>query len=98
MSVSALGSIAAGSAVIGAAPSRGNDFEPQLAALGLGRGGHGHHTQETGPAGTSTGGAPARSLASDSRALTGDVFGALGADTPAQTTAQQAVAAYRQAG
>jgi hypothetical protein len=98
MTLSALGSVGAGPAVIGAPTAHGNDFQPLLAAMGHGKGGHGHRTQETGAVGAAAGGAPARTLASDSRALVGDVFGALGADTPTETTARQALAAYRGAG
>jgi len=94
VSISALGSVTRGTTVIAAAPSRSADFEPQMAALGHGHAAHGHHPQAGGAA-AAAGGARAAGLADDTRALVGDVFGALGADTPTQTTAQQAVAAYR---
>lgn len=92
MSISGLGSVTGGATVIAAASPRTADFEPQMAALGHGRAGHGPRAQGTG---ASAGAAPAASLADDTRALVGDVFGALGADTPSQTTARQAVEAYR---
>ena len=95
MSISALGSATRAALVIPAAPSRIAEFQPQVVALGKGHGAHGHHAQATGTVGAG-GTVPAASLADDTRALVGDVFGALGADTPDQTTAQQAVAAYRQ--
>jgi len=94
VSISALGSVTRGAAVIAAAPSRTAEFAPRMAALGHGHGGHGPRTHAGGTA-APAGAAPAAHLADDTRALVGDVFGALGADTPTQATAQQAVAAYR---
>jgi len=94
VSISALGSVTRGATVIAAAPSRSADFEPQMAALGHGHAAHGHHPR-AGSAAAAAGGARAAGLADDTRTLVGDVFGALGADTPTQTTAQQAVEAYR---
>lgn len=93
MSISALGSVSHVVQVIAAAPSRTADFQPQMVALGKGRA-HGRHTQAVG-ADPADGTTASASLADDTRALVGDVFGALGADTPNQATAQQAVAAYR---
>ena len=54
--------------------------------------------QATGAVSASAGAAPVHTLADDARALVGDVFGALGADTPTAVTAQRAIQAYRQAG
>jgi hypothetical protein len=89
MSISALGSVSPGAGVIAAAPARTAAFQPQMAALG-----HGHAAPAPRAQGTGTA-APAASLADDTRALVGDVFGALGANTPSQATARQAVEAYR---
>ena len=89
MSISALGSVTPGASVIAAAPARTAGFKPQMAALGHGHAAHAPRVQSTGTA------APSASLADDTRALVGDVFGALGANTPSQATARQAVEAYR---
>ncbi len=94
MSISPLGSVTRGAAVVAAAPSHIADFEPQMAALGHGHAAHGRHAPAGGMA-VPAGAAPTATLADDTRALVGDVFGALGADTPTQTTARQAVEAYR---
>jgi Spy/CpxP family protein refolding chaperone len=88
MSISALGSVTPGASVA-AAPARTAGFQPQMAALGHGHAAHGPRAPGTGTA------APAASLADDTRALVGDVFGALGANTPSQASARQAVEAYR---
>ena len=92
MSISALGSVTPGAGVIAAAPARTAGFQPQMAALGHGHATHVPRAQGAGPA------APAANLADNARALVGDVFGALGADTPSQATARQAVEAYRRTG
>ena len=97
MSISALGGVAYGATVIGAATPRATDFEPQMQALGHGRAAHGRRAEETGTTNASADATPERSMADDARALMGDVFGALGAVTPAPTTARQAVDAYRRA-
>jgi len=104
MTISALNSMTTGISVTRVAPSAGSGFAP-LVAVGQGHTarGHGAHTQdnrtqETGAVGAPAGVASAPSLADDTRALVGDVFGALGAQTPTAATAQQAVEAYRRAG
>jgi hypothetical protein len=114
MSISALGSAAAGATASRPAlfSGAGSGFGAQVAvAVGQGRGArgaHGHRTQETGtpdnptePTGAVSaprGATPVHTLADDTRALVGDVFGALGADTPTAVTARQAVEAYRRTG
>ncbi len=104
MSISALSSTITGSPGARLVPVSSSGFGAQVSvALGQGRAAHGHRTQETGAAGSptpaaGTASAPVRSLADDTRALVGDVFGALGADTPSAVTARQAVAAYRRVG
>ena len=112
MSISALGSSTTGSSGIRLVPLSTSGFGAQVAmAVGQGHAGHGAHghrtqdngTQETGapaipapPGGPA--GAPVHTQADDARALVGDVFGALGADTPTAVSASQAIAAYRRAG
>lgn len=105
MSISALSSTTTGSPGARVVAASNTGFGAQVSvALGLGRTVHGHRTQETGaPVGPAQAGAvgtpaSAASLAADTRSLVGDVFGALGADTPSQAAAQQATAAYRRAG
>jgi hypothetical protein len=107
MSMSALGCLTSAAASLrhASSPAAASGFGAQVAvALGKSHAAHAARTQETGaPASTSqasgsVGTAPARTLADDTRALVGDVFGALGAATPTAVTAQQAVAAYRRAG
>ena len=98
MSLSALGSLATVTPVVRHVLSGVSGFVPPV-AVGHGKAAHGHpgadaRSQETGAAGI----APVHSLAADTRALVGDVFGALGATTPSATTARQAVQAYRQVG
>ena len=107
MSISALGSLTTAAASLrrAASATASSGFGAQVAvAVGKGHGAHGARTQQadategaaqTGGAATA---APARTLADDTRALVGDVFGALGANTPSAVTAQQAIAAYRQTG
>jgi hypothetical protein len=91
MLISALGAIMGSAPAIPAALSHAASFEPQLAtALGRGRGSDDHRVQETGRVSD----APAHSLADDAKALVGDVFGALGANTSAAATPRQAAAAY----
>jgi hypothetical protein len=89
MSISALGGVTPGAGVIAAAPARTAGFQPRMAALGHGHAAHAPRAQGAGTA------APAASLADNTRALVGDVFGALGANTPSQASARQAVEAYR---
>ena len=111
MSISALGSTTAGATISRHAPALDNGFAAHMSvAVGQGRAAHGHGarshgTQETGAPAQATGAVSAsagatkvHTLADDTRALVGDVFGALGADTPTAVTAQQAIQAYRQAG
>jgi len=97
MSISAVSSVTHSAPVIGSAASRATDFEPRMLALGHGRTTHGRRVEATGTVSAAADATPARSMADDTRTLMGDVFGALGADTPAQTTARQAVEAYRRA-
>jgi hypothetical protein len=93
MSISALGNVAAATIAAAAAPPRTTGFDAQVnAALGHHHG-HGHRVQETGAVGGAAGTPP--SLADSTRSLIGDVFGALGADTPTEVSAQQAVQAYQ---
>ncbi len=112
MAISALGSVAAGATINKLAASSGSGFGAQLSvAVGQGRAGHGHgakghRTQETGTSADTAQQAgavsapmsatPAASLADTTRALVGDVFGALGANTPTAAAAQRAIEAYRQ--
>ncbi len=107
MSMSALGSLTSAAATLRhvAASAASSGFGAKVAvAVGKSHAAHGSRTQATGAAASadqssgSAGTAPPRTLADDTRALVGDVFGALGANTPAAVTAQQAIAAYRRAG
>jgi len=92
MSISPLGAATSTLAPSNATATSG--FQPQFAAaLGRSHAGSSHRIQETGAVGA----LPAHSLADDTRALFGDVFGALGADGSA-TTPQRAAAAYVRAG
>jgi hypothetical protein len=99
MSLSALGSLSVGPAVI-ALPARTTGFAPRLATLGRGHAGEGRHPLEAGaPDDATSGGCGATgNLAANTRALVGDLFGALGADTPGGVTARQAAEAYRRGG
>ena len=114
MSISPLSGSPHGVAAAGLAPAGASGFGAHVQlAVGLGRAAHGHgahanRTQETGSQDPRTGATgavsapagatPAHSLADDTRALVGDLFGALGASTPTMAAAQQAVQAYRRAG
>ena len=110
MSISALSGTTTGTTIASLPPAATSSaFGAQLSvAVGQGRTGHGHRTQEAGtpdsatsaPGAVSTPAAAVavHSTADDTRALVGDVFGALGADTPTMAAAQRAIAAYRQAG
>lgn len=111
MSISPLGSLTNGATVRRLVPSSGGTaFGAQITlAVGQGHAGHGtrsQRVQETGTQATqpdagvsaTPAAAPPRTLADDTRALVGDVFGALGAGTPSSATAQRAIAAYRRAG
>lgn len=114
MTIPALSAATTGATVTRLTPARAAGFAAQLPiAVGQGstahgHGTHGHTTQETGAQDNRTketgtvsapsGSAPVHTLADDTRALAGDVFGALGADTPTAATAQRAIAAYRRAG
>jgi hypothetical protein len=64
-------------------------------ALGKAHKAHSRHDEAAGADGAAA--APRRTLAADCRALVGDKFGALGADTPTDVAAKRAVRAYGQA-
>jgi hypothetical protein len=93
-----IASLAASSAVAATATSSlhaGAGRQPF--AVALGRSPRAHHSRAAdGTAAGGGDGTPKRTLADDSRALFGDVFGALGAETPSHATAERAVRAYGQ--
>jgi hypothetical protein len=93
MSVSAISGASTASTCF-AAPQPDPAFTPLLDAIGRS---HATHHQGNGTSATAAKPAP-HTLASDSRAWFGDLFGALGASTPSDTAATEALAAYRSHG